>query len=217
MCSAPVTGFFHVYDVHKIKGGATSYSNSRQRERAHHGQHFDIIFRPRGQLVHRDLLPLALHREPRAVRTGRPHPLERMRRIAHSGAHRDAPQFAAREDLERRPARDERGRGERDGQRVARPVVVVVPARLLRALRHADRVERRRFGRGERVERGVHVPAVEARRACCLVGGGEGRLVEGGVGGVLEHCGLEALVVVHGAVADELHLGHARDGLDVRV
>jgi hypothetical protein len=39
--------------------------------------------------------------------------------------------------------------------------------------------------------------------------------VEGGVGGMLEGCALEALVVVDGAVADELHLGHAGDRLEV--
>jgi hypothetical protein len=39
--------------------------------------------------------------------------------------------------------------------------------------------------------------------------------VEGGVGGVFERGGLEALVVVEGAVADELDLGNARDRLEV--
>ena len=135
-----------------------------------------------------------------------------MGRIAHPRAHRDALQFP-REDVEHRLARDERGRAERDGQRVARPVVV--PARLPRALRDADAVQRRHPGRGELVERGVDVPAVEARDAERGVFGGDGRLVERGVGGVLERRGLEALVVVHGAVADELHLGHARDRLEV--
>jgi hypothetical protein len=43
------------------------------------------------------------------------------------------------------------------------------------------------------------VPAIEARDAGGLVGGRDGRLVEGGVGGMLEGCALEALVVVDGA------------------
>ena len=56
---------------------------------------------------------------------------------------------------------------------------------------------------------------IKARDADRLVGGRDRRLVEGGVGGMLERSALEALVVVDGAVADELHLGHARDGLEV--
>ena len=137
-----------------------------------------------------------------------------MGRIAHSRAHGDALQVA-REDVEHRLARDERGRAERDGQLVA--CAVVVAARLLRALWHNHRVEGRHAGRGKVVERGVDVPAVEARDAGCLVRGGDGRLVEGGVGGVFERGGGEALVVVDGAVADELDLWDARDRLEVWV
>ena len=59
------------------------------------------------------------------------------------------------------------------------------------------------------------MPAVEARDAGCFVGGGDGGFVEGGVGGVFEGGEGEALVVVDGAVADELHLGHAGDRLEV--
>ena len=137
-----------------------------------------------------------------------------MGRIAHAGAHGDALQLA-REDVEHGLARDERGRAERDGERVARAVVVA--ARLRRALRHAARVEGRHAGRGEVVERGVDVPAVEARDAGCVLCGRDGRLVEGGVGGVFERGGREALVVVDGAVADELDLRDARDRLEVWV
>jgi hypothetical protein len=61
------------------------------------------------------------------------------------------------------------------------------------------------------------VPAVEARDAGCVVCGRDGGLVEGGVGGVFERGGREALVVVDGAVADELDLRDARDGLEVWV
>jgi hypothetical protein len=81
---------------------------------------------------------------------------------------------------------------------------------LLRARRDLDAVESRRFGR-----RRVQVPAIEARYAGCFVGGRDWVLVEGGVGGVLKHCGIDALVVVDCAVADELHLRNARDGLEV--
>ena len=61
------------------------------------------------------------------------------------------------------------------------------------------------------------MPAVEAGDAGCLVGRGHDRLVEGSVRGMLEHGALEALVVVYGAIADELHLRHPRDGLEVRM
>ena len=61
------------------------------------------------------------------------------------------------------------------------------------------------------------MPAVEAGDAGCLVGGGDDRLVEGGVGGMPERGALEALVVVDSAVADELHLRDARNGLEVRM
>ena len=77
-------------------------------------------------------------------------------------------------------ARDERSRAERDRQLV--PRVLVVAACLLRALRHAHRVQGHHPGRGEVVERGVDVPAVEARGAGCLIRGRHGRLVDGGVG-----------------------------------
>ena len=135
-----------------------------------------------------------------------------MRRVTHPSSDRDALQLA-RQDIEHRPARDERGRAERDGQHVTRPVVVA--ARLPCALRHVDRIERRHFGRREVVQRGIDVPAVEARDAGVLVGGRDGRLVEGSMVGVLERRGLEALVIVDGAVADELHLRHARDRFEI--
>ena len=74
-----------------------------------------------------------------------------------------------------------------------------------------DPIERRHPGRREVVQRGIHVPAVEARDTSVLVGGRDGRLVEGSMVGVLERRGLEALVIVDGAVANELHLRHAWD------
>ena len=135
-----------------------------------------------------------------------------MGRIAHSSAHGDALQLA-REYIEHRLSRDERGRAERDGQRIARPVIVAT--RLPCALRHGDRVQGGHPGRGEVVERGVNVPAIEARDARCLIGGRDWSLVEGRVGRVLERRCLEALVIVDGAVANQLHLRHARDRLEV--
>jgi hypothetical protein len=185
----------------------------RERENAtYHGKHLALIFRPRSQLAQRDLLALALDLESSAVRSGRRHPLVRMGRIAHSRACRDALQLP-REDIEHRLARDERRRAERDGQRVARAVVVTTCLR--RALRYLDPVQRRHSGRREIVERRVDVPAVEARDAFRLVLGRDRCLVERGVGRMFERRAREALVVVHRAVADELHLRHARDRLEV--
>ena len=135
-----------------------------------------------------------------------------MGRIAHPSAHSDALQLT-REDIKHRLPRDERGRAERDGQRIARSVVVATC--LPWALRHSDRVQGGHPGRGEVVERGVNVPAVEARDARCLVGRRDGGLVEGRVGRVLERRGLEALVIVDGAVANQLHLRNARNRLEV--
>ena len=74
-----------------------------------------------------------------------------------------------------------------------------------------DHIQTCHLGWGELIERGVHVPAAEASDAGYLVDRRDGRLVEGGVGGVLECDALEALVVVYGAVDDELHLRNARD------
>ena len=146
------------------------------------------------------------------MRGSRRHPFVRMGRIAHPRANRDALQFP-REDIEHRLARDERRRAERNGKRVARPVIV--PACLSRALRYLYPVQGRHSRRGEIVECRVDVPAIEARYSCCFVGGRDGRLVECGVGRMFERGALEALVVVHRAVADELYLRHARDGLEV--
>ena len=41
--------------------------------------------------------------------------------------------------------------------------------------------------------------------------------MEGAVGGVLERCGLEALVAVHSAVTDQLYLRYPGNGLEVRM
>ena len=136
------------------------------------------------------------------------HPDVWVRRVAHLSADGNALQLAWK-DVERRLSGDKRGRAERDGQRVARAVIVA--AGLVRALRDVDRVQSRYFRWGELIERGVHVPAVEASDAGCLIGRRDGRLVEGGVGGMLECGALDALVIVHCAIADELHLRYARD------
>ena len=146
------------------------------------------------------------------MRGGRGHPFVWVGGIAHPRAYGDALQVT-REDIEHRLSRDERRSAERDGQHVTRSVIVATC--LFRALRHLDPVQGRHFGRGEIVERRVDVPAVEARNAVCLIFGRDGGLVECGVGRVFERCALEALVVVHRSVADELYLRHARDRLEV--
>src|SRR5229473_5825587 len=71
------------------------------------------------------------------------------------------------------------------------------------------------FGRGEIVERCVHVPATEARDACCFVSRRDGGLVEGGVGRMFERYDFKALVIEYCAVADELYLRNTRDCLEV--
>lgn len=60
------------------------------------------------------------------------------------------------------------------------------------------------------------MPAVEAREVVLFRGRDDG-LVECGVGGVFQFRGGEAFVVVDCAVADELDLRDAGDGLEVGV
>ena len=107
------------------------------------------------------------------------------------------------------------GRGaQRDVQLVARPVVVTQC--LPSAFGHRHRQQRCHLGRVEVVERRVDVPAVEVRvREVVLVG--DGVLVELLVVGVDELDVGEAFVLGHEAVADDLHFGLVRDGLEIRV
>ena len=186
----------------------------RSKERGHtHGrEHLDLILRPRGEPIEGELLPLTLDRQAGAVRRGRRHPHIWVRGIAHAGANGDTLQCVG-EYVEHGPARNECGRAERDGELVVRAVVVT--ADLLRAPRHAHRIQRRHLRREEVVQCRVDVPAVEARRAALLILGRDDSLVEGAVRWVLERGGVEALVVVHGAVTDQLHLRYAGDRLEV--
>ena len=179
----------------------------------HHREHMYFIFRPRRELVERQLLSLVLDFQARAVRRRRRHPHIGMRGVLYTRAHGHALQFA-RENIEHRLTRYERRRSERYSQFIMR--AVVVPAHLLRAAWHTYGVQSGHFGRLEVVECGVNVPAEETRRAVVLlVRGRDGGLVEGAVRGVFESGGLESLVVVHGAVADQLDLWNARDRLEV--
>ena len=189
-------------------------SGNGEELQAYHRENLDLILRPRRELAQGEFLPLTFDREARAVRRGGGHPHVRVGRVADPSADREALQLAG-EQVEHGLARDERGRAERDGQLVARAVVVA--AGLPRALGHADSVERRHLGWGELIQRGVDVPAVEARHASCLVLRRDDRLVEGRMRGVLKRGGLEALVIVYDAVADELHLRYAGDRLEVRM
>ena len=172
----------------------------------------DLILRPRGELIEGEFFPFTLDRKASAVHRGRRHPHIWVRGIAHAGANGNALQRTG-EYIEHGPARHECGRAERDGEFVARTVVVT--ADLLRALRHTHRVQRRHLRREKVVQRRIDVPAVEARRTALLILGWDRGLVGGEVGGVLERDGLEALVVVHGAVTDQLHLRYAGDRLEV--
>ena len=140
----------------------------RKGERsAYRRVHFDLVLRPRRELTQRKLLALALDREARAVGSRGRHPDVWVRRVAYPSADGNALQLA-RQDVERRLSGNERGRAERDGQRVARAIVVA--ADLVRALRDVNRVQTRYFGWRELIERGVHVPAVKASDAGRLIG-----------------------------------------------
>ena len=61
------------------------------------------------------------------------------------------------------------------------------------------------------------MPSVETGIALGFVFLGDAGFVESRVGGVFEGGGSEPLVICHGTVADELNLGHARDGLEIRM
>ena len=61
------------------------------------------------------------------------------------------------------------------------------------------------------------MPTIETSVALLLVLGGDTCFVEGGVGGVFQLHLVEALVIIHDAVTDELDLRYARNGLEVRV
>ena len=65
------------------------------------------------------------------------------------------------------------------------------------------------------VERRIHVPAIEGRHTRCFISRQDGVLVEGGMGRVFEHCGPDAHMIIDSAVANELYLRNARDGLVV--
>ena len=123
--------------------------------------------------------------------------------MAHSCLHRYALQLA-QEDIEHRLARDKQGRAQRDGQRIARSVIVAV---------HRPRTGSSAWaGRGRRT-----------RRRCATGGSAwrrrprprDKRLLDGSVEGVLERHGRETLVVIDGAVADKLDLGDERDSLEL--
>jgi hypothetical protein len=71
-------------------------------------------------------------------------------------------------------------------------------AHLQQTLQNVDHVEHRHPGWRELVEHGIDVPVVEARCAGSLIGRRDGRLVEGGVGQVLESGTLQAFMIVDG-------------------
>ena len=98
-------------------------SQQREERKAHRGVHLDLILRPWRELTQRALLSLALDREPSAVGGHGGHPNVRVRRITHSRANCDALELTW-QDVEHDLSRDERGRAERDGQHVARAIVV---------------------------------------------------------------------------------------------
>lgn len=111
-------------------------------------------------------------------------------------------------------AGDEGGGAEGDDEGVVGAVVVADG--LEAAGGDADGEEGGDDGRGEAVQGGVDVPAVEAGVGE-VVGGGDGGGVEGAVVRVAEGDVGEARVGGDVAVADDLDLGLVGDGLEVRV
>ena len=108
-----------------------------------------------------------------------------------------------------------KGRGaERDVQFVA--CAVIVAQCLSSSLWHGDREEGGHFRRAEIVERGINVPAVEARVAE-VVFFGDRVLVEFLVMGVHELDVGKAFVFGHEAVADDLHFGLVGNSLQIWV
>ena len=112
-------------------------------------------------------------------------------------------------------SRDEGGGAEGDGELVAGAVVVA--GGLAGSVWHDDGVEGGDARGVVLVEGSIDVPSVEAGVALGFVFLGDAGFVERGVRGVFEGGDVEAFVVGHCAVADELNLAHARDGLEVWV
>ena len=109
------------------------------------------------------------------------------------------------------PAHESRG-AERDVQFVT--CAVVVAEGLAAAARDGDGEEGRHFRRVEVVERGIDVPAVEARVGEIVLGG-NGVLVEFLVVGVHEGDVGKAFVLGDVAVADDLDFRLVGDGFEV--
>jgi hypothetical protein len=113
------------------------------------------------------------------------------------------------EEFEGVVTRDESGCAESDRELITGPIIV--PDDLGNPFWNGIPVERGHSRRGQFIERGVDVPAVETGVTLGLVLGRDNGLVEFFVGGVVECRVGNTDVVVDLAVADELHLRNAWD------
>ena len=179
-----------------------------------HGQHLDLgRVHTAGQVRLGELAALGHEAEPVGARPRRRHPHVRVRRVLDARGAREG-LLGRGEALVHGVAGDE-GRGaEGDDEGVAGAVVVADGLEAAGGDAHGE--EGGHDGRGEAVERGVNVPAVEARVGE-VVGGGDGGGVEGAVVGVAEGDVFQAFVGGDVAVADDLDLGLVGDGLEVGV
>ena len=172
-----------------------------------HRQRLALCLLPRRELAHIHLEPFALDAQPRQFGARGGDPDIRMWSVSNLRAHHEALQFRTQQ-LKHRLPRDEGRRSEGNGQLV--PRAVVVATHLRRATGNAQPVERRDTRRGEVVQRGVDVSAVEARCTGGLVLRADDSLVESAVRRMLELRLRQALVVIDDAVPDKLHLRHPR-------
>ena len=176
----------------------------------YYGKNLELGLLPGRELVPWHLQTIRLNAQASWERPCGSHPNVWMGRVLDLRPHSETLQLPGK-DVEHRLPRDKRGSPEGDDQLVTRPVVVAT--NLARSNGDFDRIQRGGLGRGELVQRCVDVPAVEPGDAARLVLGGDTRLVESSVGGVFELGDGEPLVIVDDAVADELDLRHAGDGL----
>ena len=137
-----------------------------------------------------------------------------MRSVSHAGPDGNALQLR-RQNVEHGLAIYERSRAERDGKLITGPIVI--PNDLWVALRDLNAIQRCHPWWVEVVQGGVDVPTIEASVSLLLVLGRDPSFVEGWVRRVLELRLSETFVVVNDAVADQLDLRHAWDGLEIRV
>jgi hypothetical protein len=178
-----------------------------------HRQSLDLLLLDLRQIIEWDLQALTEHTQARRSGLGAAHPDVRMRRIFDLRRARKL-LLLLRKDVVHGVAGDESRRAERNVEFVARAVIVA--ADLAAAGGDLDCEEGGDDRWVEAVQRCVDVPSIEAGEVQIILLGDDA-LVEGLVVRVLELDVLEALILGHETVADDLYLRLVRDGLQVRV